>query len=205
MPRCTASIASLRLLGISEEQPLRVEQLTPFDQYHYFGTDAVDEAIAALGLTARLARARCRLGAWRAGALHCCHGPGAAGRWRSNCSETCMRWQRSSRRAAAWPARSNTAAATCLTGVEAEGYRCHHLVPVLSSHSRPQTAAAGLPCGASPGGAMYVEDFGKPAGGNRPSKPTVLRVKVQCPYLPTRTRLWEQLRQAGFAPFPCKM
>ena len=27
-----------------------VEQLTPFDNYHYFGTEAVDEAIVTLGL-----------------------------------------------------------------------------------------------------------------------------------------------------------
>lgn len=40
----------LRALGIGETEPLSVSQLTPFDQYHYFGTAAVDEAIEALGL-----------------------------------------------------------------------------------------------------------------------------------------------------------
>ena len=40
----------LALLDLDGAMPLTVEQLTPFDQYHYFGTDAVDEAIAALGL-----------------------------------------------------------------------------------------------------------------------------------------------------------
>ena len=39
-------------LDIADGAPLTVEQLTPFDQYHYFGTEAVDEAIAALGLSA---------------------------------------------------------------------------------------------------------------------------------------------------------
>src|ERR1043165_216888 len=34
--------------------PLTVEQLTPFDQYHYLGTDAVDAAIAAPGLTPQM-------------------------------------------------------------------------------------------------------------------------------------------------------
>ena len=29
---------------------MTVEQLTPFDNYHYFGTEAVDEAIDVLGL-----------------------------------------------------------------------------------------------------------------------------------------------------------
>ena len=42
----------LRALGIEDEAPLDVETLTPFDQYHYFGTDAVDEAISMAGITA---------------------------------------------------------------------------------------------------------------------------------------------------------
>ena len=41
----------LRALGIDEESPLDVSDLTPFDQYHYHGTEACDEAIALLGLT----------------------------------------------------------------------------------------------------------------------------------------------------------
>lgn len=42
----------LRALGIADDEPLDVETLTPFDQYHYFGTDAVDEAISMAGITA---------------------------------------------------------------------------------------------------------------------------------------------------------
>ena len=38
--------------GIGADDPLTVDDLTPFDQFHYFGTDAVDAAIAALGLDA---------------------------------------------------------------------------------------------------------------------------------------------------------
>ena len=38
----------LRALGITEDDPLAVEDLLPFDQYHYRGTAAVDEALAAL-------------------------------------------------------------------------------------------------------------------------------------------------------------
>jgi cyclopropane fatty-acyl-phospholipid synthase-like methyltransferase len=40
----------LAALGIDNEQGLRVDQLTPFDQYHYFGTEAVDEALDVLQL-----------------------------------------------------------------------------------------------------------------------------------------------------------
>ncbi len=42
----------LRAIGIDDDAPLDVETLTAFDQYHYFGTDAVDEAIAMAGITA---------------------------------------------------------------------------------------------------------------------------------------------------------
>jgi protein-L-isoaspartate O-methyltransferase len=42
----------LALIDLDGAAPLTVEQLTPFDQYHYFGTEAVDEAIVALGLSA---------------------------------------------------------------------------------------------------------------------------------------------------------
>ena len=35
----------LRQIGISESDPLDVPTLSQFDQYHYFGTDAVDEVI----------------------------------------------------------------------------------------------------------------------------------------------------------------
>ena len=39
-------------MGIGAGDPLTVEILTRFDQFHYFGTDAVDEAIRALGIDA---------------------------------------------------------------------------------------------------------------------------------------------------------
>lgn len=40
----------LAALGITPDQGLQVDQLTPFDQYHYRGTDAVDEALNVLNL-----------------------------------------------------------------------------------------------------------------------------------------------------------
>lgn len=39
----------LRELGIDEDAPLSVEDLTPFDQYHYHGVEAVDEAAKLMG------------------------------------------------------------------------------------------------------------------------------------------------------------
>lgn len=42
----------LAYLKIDKDAPLRVEDITAFDQYHYQGTEAVDEAIQALGINA---------------------------------------------------------------------------------------------------------------------------------------------------------
>ena len=40
----------LRHAGIGDDDPLTVDALSAFDQYHYFGTEAVDEAIGALNI-----------------------------------------------------------------------------------------------------------------------------------------------------------
>jgi cyclopropane fatty-acyl-phospholipid synthase-like methyltransferase len=42
----------LEALGLGADAPLKVENLTAFDQYHYLGTSAVDHAIEALGIGA---------------------------------------------------------------------------------------------------------------------------------------------------------
>jgi cyclopropane fatty-acyl-phospholipid synthase-like methyltransferase len=42
----------LKARGVAPDAPLAVSDLTPFDQYHYHGTYAVDAAISALGLGA---------------------------------------------------------------------------------------------------------------------------------------------------------
>ena len=39
----------LREQGIDDDAPLSVEDLTPFDQYHYHGTEAVDYAAGLMG------------------------------------------------------------------------------------------------------------------------------------------------------------
>ncbi len=40
----------LRHAGIGDDDPLTVETLSAFDQYHYFGTEAVAEAISTLNI-----------------------------------------------------------------------------------------------------------------------------------------------------------
>jgi cyclopropane fatty-acyl-phospholipid synthase-like methyltransferase len=41
----------LAALGIGKDDPIDVDQLARFDQYHYFGTEAVEEAVRGLRLT----------------------------------------------------------------------------------------------------------------------------------------------------------
>jgi len=40
----------LDAIGYKKDFPLKVEDITPFDQYHYLGTDAVDDAIRSLDI-----------------------------------------------------------------------------------------------------------------------------------------------------------
>lgn len=47
-------LADLAAAGLGPDSPLTVSDLTPFDQYHYEGTVAVDEAAFALGATSGL-------------------------------------------------------------------------------------------------------------------------------------------------------
>jgi cyclopropane fatty-acyl-phospholipid synthase-like methyltransferase len=42
----------LRARGLDDNSPIRIEDLLPFDQYHYLGTETIDEAIRALGIGA---------------------------------------------------------------------------------------------------------------------------------------------------------
>ena len=44
----------LAALGVGPDDPIDVEQLSGFDQYHYFGTAAVDEGIQRLGITVEM-------------------------------------------------------------------------------------------------------------------------------------------------------
>jgi cyclopropane fatty-acyl-phospholipid synthase-like methyltransferase len=186
----------LEALGISEEQPLRVDQLTPFDQYHYFGTDAVDEAIAALGLTAR------------SRVLDIGSGLGGPARYvaaRTGAEVVALELQRDLHEVAAeLTARCGLAGqvehrcGNVLDGVEAEGFDA--IISFLCFLHIPDRKRLLSVCRAAlrHGGAMYVEDFGRLREAS-PVEADMLRVKVQCPYLPTSPAYEQDLRQVGFA------
>ena len=49
-PRAERILVELRARGLADDVALRVEDLTPFDQLHYHGTEALDAAIERLGI-----------------------------------------------------------------------------------------------------------------------------------------------------------
>ena len=51
-PRASRILADLRALGYGDDAPVGADVLNRFDQLHYHGTDALDQAITHLGVTA---------------------------------------------------------------------------------------------------------------------------------------------------------
>jgi cyclopropane fatty-acyl-phospholipid synthase-like methyltransferase len=188
--------AELRATGIDDAAPLTVADLTRFDQYHYLGTEAVDHAIAVLGIGPD------------------CHvldvGAGIGGPARhlaaaTGCAVTALELQAD--------LDATAAALTRRTGMtERVRHVCGDVVAgappggpydavmsflaILHIPDRPRLLAA-LHGALRPGGRLYVEDFTKR------SEPSVaqwadLRLKVQCPYLPTAAEYARQVAAAGF-------
>jgi cyclopropane fatty-acyl-phospholipid synthase-like methyltransferase len=186
----------LRELGIALDAPLTAAQLSPFDQYHYLGTDAVDLAARSLGLgpASRVLEIGSGIG-------------GPARRLASSvgCHVTALELQ------ADLDALASTLTARCglsdrvrhvcgdvLAGApEPAGYDA--VLSILCVLHIPDRARLLTECFAAlrPGGQIYLEDFTKltePA----PAEWDALRVKVQCPYLPTPAEYVAQLEAAGF-------
>jgi sarcosine/dimethylglycine N-methyltransferase len=188
--------AELRELGIPDDAPLTAALLAPFDQYHYLGTDAVDLAAASLHLTpaARLLEIGSGIG-----------GPARHIASTIGCHVTALELQ---------PELSSVAeglTARCgldhlvrhvsgdvLDGVPPPlGYDA--VLSILCVLHIPDRARLLARCieALRPGGRIYLEDFTKLR------EPTAaqwdaLRIKVQCPYLPTPTEYVEHLIAAGF-------
>ncbi|MEP7112573.1 MAG: methyltransferase [Ilumatobacteraceae bacterium] len=184
----------LATIEIDDDAPLTVEQLTPFDNYHYFGTDAVDEAIVALGLKPGMR------------VLDIGSGIGGPARYiaaRSGARVTALELQPDLDVLAANLTErcglANLVEHRCgdiLDGLGEEYDAVISFLCFLHIADRRRLLAA---CRASlaMGGGMYIEDFAKRR------EPTVdeaglLQVKVQCPVLPSPAEYVVQLRAAGF-------
>jgi len=187
----------LHALGIADDAPLTVEQLVPFDQYHYHGTEAVDEAARrlAVGAGSRV--------------LDVGAGIGGPARWlaaTTGCHVTALELQPDlNTTAAALTARCGLAdrvehvAGDILDGAPPPaGFDA--LISYLAILHIPDRARLFAACRAAlgPQGAMYIEDFTQrrePTAAEREA----LRVKVQCPYVPSPERYRDDILGAGFA------
>jgi cyclopropane fatty-acyl-phospholipid synthase-like methyltransferase len=185
----------LALIDLDDAAPLTVEQLTPFDNYHYFGTEAVDEAITALGLKSGMH------------VLDIGSGIGGPARYiasRSGARVTALELQPDLDSLAADLTKrcgmSDLVEHRCGDILDGVGDTYDAVVSFLcflhiADRERLLTACRAA---LAPGGAMYVEDYGKR---REPTddEAALLALKVQCPMLPSPSEYAEQLRAAGFA------
>jgi cyclopropane fatty-acyl-phospholipid synthase-like methyltransferase len=185
----------LEAQGIGADAPLRVSELTPFDQYHYHGTKAVDEAIAAAGVNAQMR------------VLDVGSGIGGPARYvadKTGAYVTALELQ---------PDLHATAVdLTQRCGLSSRV--THRLGNVLDGLDETYDAIFSMLCflhiadraslftncraGLKSGGALYIEDY---ALGRALTKTESedLAVKVQCPFLNSAQDYQSDLHRAGFA------
>jgi sarcosine/dimethylglycine N-methyltransferase len=186
--------AELTALGIDRGAPLTIEQLAPFDQFHYCGNQATDQAIAALGL--RRGMRVLDIGA----------GLGGPARYiaaRTGAMVTALELQADlNQEAADLTARCGLAERVAhrqgniLDGIEGQFDAIISFLCFLHIGERPRLLSI---CRSLlvDGGGLYIEDYA------RRREPTAaeihaLALKVQCPGVPTPDAYIGQLRGAGF-------
>lgn len=186
----------LHARGIDDESPLDVEDLTPFDQYHYHGTDAVDAAVVALGIGQRTR------------VLEVGAGIGGPARYlaaATGCHVTALEIQPDLHAVGAdLTARcglQDRVRHVCgdVLDEPVDGGGFDALISYLVFLHIPDRARLFAACRAAlrPGGRIFAEDFTKR---REPSAEdwAALEEKVLCPYLPTAEDYAAQLEAAGF-------
>ena len=185
----------LAAAGVGPSDPLVVDQLTPFDQYHYFGTSAVDAAIKSLHLQPGMR------------VLDIGSGLGGPARYIAD---------RSGARVVAIDVQPDLhEVATDLTSrCGLTGLVEHRCADILDGwHDEPFDAIVSFLCflhipnrarlfdvcrsALRAGGGMYIEDYGRQ---RQPTEDEAeeLRVKVHCVDLPTPAEYLAELYRAGF-------
>jgi cyclopropane fatty-acyl-phospholipid synthase-like methyltransferase len=186
----------LLALGIDAESPLAVEDLTPFDQYHYHGTEAVDDAVMRLGIdaSARVLEVGSGIG-----------GPARHAAARTGCRITALELQpdldQTARELTARCGLSEQVDHVCgdvLDGtMNGAGYDAlmSYLV-FLHIPDRPRLFDVCREA-LKPGGRIFIEDFTKLT---EPSAAqwADLETKILCSYIPTLDEYVAHLEQAGF-------
>ncbi len=186
----------LRALGIADDAPLDVAQLTPFDQYHYHGTAAVDEAIAALDIDAssRVLDVGAGIG-----------GPARYLAATAGCHVTALELQpdldatgADLTRRCGLQGRVEHVRGDILDGAPAAG-TYDAVISYLTILHIPDRARlfAAIHRALRPGGGLYIEDFTLLREADEAERET-LRVKVQCPYVPSPATYVVHLVGAGF-------
>lgn len=186
----------IRALGISDDAPLRPEQLIPFDQYHYHGTAAVEEALAQLG-----ARPETRI-------LEIGSGIGGPARWmahKAGCLVTALELQPDLDELAANLTRrcglDDKVRHVCGNFLDGplRGERFDAITSLLCFLHIPDRDELFSQCAATlePGGAMVIEDFTKCREPDA-AQWDDLRLKLQCSWLPDKEVYHQQLVNAGF-------
>ena len=190
-------LTELHALGIDDDAPLSVDDLTPFDQYHYFGTEAVDHAARSIGLDADMR------------VLEVGSGIGGPARHLADtvkCHVTALELQqdlddtaRSLTQRCNLQSRIRHVCGNILDGGES-GQEYDALVSFLCFLHIPDRKALFEKCFAAlrSGGAIFIEDLTKRKEPTE-SQWQVLRQKILCPYLPTFQDYADQLSAAGFA------
>ena len=185
----------LAALGISPDAALRVDQLTPFDQYHYFGTDAVDEALEVLQLQSG------------SRVLDVGSGIGGPARYiaaKTGAHVTALELQpdlnevaRNLTARCGLGSRVEHVCGDILNGGMAESYDT--IISFLCFLHIPDRAKLFAACRSAlrPDGVMYIEDFAKPRALSA-DEAQALSEKVQCPHIPWPREYEDHLRVAGF-------
>jgi cyclopropane fatty-acyl-phospholipid synthase-like methyltransferase len=185
----------LAALGFAADSALKVEDLTAFDQYHYHGTSAVDEAIRSLDIDAR------------SRVLEIGSGIGGPARYvaeKTGAHVTALELQpdlhqtaKSLTRRCGLADRVKLVCGNILDGVP-EGSPFDAILSFLVFLHIPQRAELFAVCREAlrPNGVMFIEDFTLRREPNAEER-TALSVKVLCPYMPDGETYRKQLEQAG--------
>lgn len=186
----------LRALDIAPRDPIDVTRLVAFDQYHYLGTDAVDEAVRRLALTPamRVLEVGSGIGGPSRHLAHSCGCRMTALELQPDLHETAV--QLTAR--CGLDGRVEHVCGNVLDGVPGGGYDA--LVSWLTFLHIPQRAQLYSQCFAAlkPGGGLYVEDYfarGELTAAERES----LARDVFCEHVPDLDAYRAGLRDAGFA------
>jgi len=189
-------MADLRASGFDESASLTVDDLTPYDQYHYEGTDAVDDAITLLeaGPSANILDVGSGLG-----------GPARYIADRSGAAVTALELQPDLHAtAAALTARAGlSSAVTHVNGDVLAGdagvEQFTGLVSMLCFLHIPDRGRLFTSCAAAlqPGGRMFIDDYYE-RGRLTDEEKAQLADTVYCTYLPDQDTYVADVEAAGF-------